>query len=287
MTSVRLFLLVVLALLAGTGARAAEVGVATIVDGSTRLLRAATWYRLVPGARLEHADIVDAGERGQVQVELFGGSIVNLVGATAYFVPPPAKQHPTAAGTTLAIPRGWAKVAAKAPGVRLRPASAELAITAGTVVLYTDGMRLEAFVESGGARLAALTPSGGEESVREAKQDEFWSRSASGALVASARPPKAFIDTMPRHYLDALPSFAAKFKTRPQLSSEREISYAEAQPWLAGRDRAVFERRFASRLSDPVFRKAVEPDVARYPTWDRRLHPEKYAPPAPKPLTQQ
>ncbi len=82
--------------------------------------------------------------------------------------------------------------------------------------------------------------------------------------------------------------FASKFKTRPALVADREITYAEAEPWLAGRDRAVFERRFASRLRDPVFRRAVEPDVARYPTWDRRLHPEKYAPPpVPKPLTSQ
>jgi hypothetical protein len=124
-----------------------------------------------------------------------------------------------------------------------------------------------------------LGPTGAEERSYEAKHDEFWSKSASGAFVPSARPPKAFIDAMPRHFLDPLPSFAGRFKSRPQLAVDRDISYAEAQPWLAGRDRPVFERRFASRLADPVFRKAVEPDVARYPTWDRRLHPEKYAPP--------
>jgi len=43
----------------------------------------------------------------------------------------------------------------------------------------------------------------------------------------------------------------------------------------------VFERRFASRLRDPAFRKAVEPNIARYPSWDRMLHPEKYAPKPP------
>jgi hypothetical protein len=156
-------------------------------------------------------------------------------------------------------------------------------IAAGALVARIEDARLDAFVEQGGARFATLTASGAEEVVRDAKADEFWSKSASGAFVPSTRPPKAFVDGLPRHFLDPLPGFAAKYKNRPQLASERDVSYAEARPWLAGRDRAVFERRFASRLSDPAFRRAVEPDVARYPSWDRRLHPEKYAPPPPPP----
>ena len=83
---------------------------------------------------------------------------------------------------------------------------------------------------------------------------------------------------MPRLYIDALPTLAARYKTAPALIVDHEITYAEAAPWLAGRDRAAFERRFASRLRDPAFRRAVEPDIARYPSWDRMLHPEKYAP---------
>jgi len=64
------------------------------------------------------------------------------------------------------------------------------------------------------------------------------------------------------------------------LRPEREVTYAEAEPWLAGRDRPVFERRFASRLRDPAFRNAMLPNIARYPAWDRLLNPEKYAPKA-------
>jgi len=71
---------------------------------------------------------------------------------------------------------------------------------------------------------------------------------------------------------------AAKLKAKPDLVVDHDITYAEALPWLAGRDRATFERRFAVRLRDPAFRKAAEGDIARYPLWDRQLHPEKYAP---------
>ena len=284
--TIRLWLLVGVALLAGSSARGAEIAVATLVDGDARLLRATTWHKLVPGARLEEGDIVAAGDRAQVHLEFTAGSIVNLVGAgTLYVMPPAPKPKTTTAASTLVVPVGWVKVAAKAPGLQMRVASAEVAIVAGAAVLRTDGTTLDLFIESGNARITAFTPSGSEQAARDAKHDEYWSKSATGTFVPSTRPPKAFVDAMPRHYLDALPSFAAKFKTRPALVADREITYAEAEPWLAGRDRPVFERRFASRLRDPVFRRAVEPDVARYPTWDRRLHPEKYAPPAPKPVT--
>jgi hypothetical protein len=280
----RQWLLVTLALFAGTSARGAEIGIATLVEGNPRVLRAATWYKLVPGARLEDADIIEAGERAKLQVEFAAGSVVNLVDGTLYILPLAAKA-PSGA-MTLVVPRGWVKIVAKAPGIRLRAASAEIAIVAGAAVTQTDGTRLETFVESGGARFATLAPSGAEEGAHEGKQDEYWSKSASGAFVPSARPPKAFVEAMPRHFADPLPSLTGRFKTRPRLSTDRDISYAEAQPWLAGRDRPVFERRFAGRLADPVFRKAVEPDVGRYPSWDRRLHPEKYAPPpVPKAVT--
>jgi hypothetical protein len=285
MRPVRPWLLVAFALLAGSSASGAEIAVATLVDGNARLLRATTWHKLVPGARVEEGDIVEAGERGQVQLEFAVGSIASFVGPGALYVVPPAAKPRIATGApVLLVPGGWFKVAAKEPGLQVRAASAEVTVVAGTVVLRTDGTRLDIFVESGNARIAALAPSGAEDTARDAKHDEYWSKSASGAFVPSTRPPKAFVDAMPRHYFDALPSFAGKFKTRPTLAADREITYSEAEPWLAGRDRAVFERRFASRLRDPAFRRAVEPDVARYPTWDRRLHPEKYAPPpVPKP----
>ena len=256
MTPIRPWLLVGLALLAGSSARAAEIAVATLVDGDVRLLRATTWHKLVPGARLEDGDIVAAGDRGQVHLEFIAGSLVNFVGAgTLYVVPLPAKPKAPAGGPTLVVPSGWLKVATKAPGLQVRAASAEVAIAAGAVVMRTDGTILDIFIESGTARITEVAPSGASETARDAKPDEYWSRSATGTFVPSTRPPRAFVEAMPRHYLDALPTFASKFKTRPALVADREITYAEAEPWLAGRDRAVFERRFASRLRDPRFPK--------------------------------
>jgi len=284
MPSIRTWMPIGLALLAATSAGAAEMAIATLAEGEIRLLRGTTWYKVPPGARIEEGDILSLGERAQLQLELAGGTRASVAGAASLYVePPPVKPRPgTPPQPAWFVRSGWLKVAAKAPGLTLRTTSADVALATGTVVMRTGPAMLDLFIEAGGARFESPgTPAG--EVARDGKPDEFWTRSASGSLVSSTRPPKTFIDAMPRHYLDPLPSLAGRIKGRPPATAEREVSYEEAEPWLAGRDRAVFERRFASRLRDPVFRKAVLPDVARYPMWDRRLHPEKYAPPPPKP----
>jgi hypothetical protein len=123
-----------------------------------------------------------------------------------------------------------------------------------------------------------LTPSGGDGPARDVKAGEYGSKSATGTFTTAPRAPRVFIDAMPRHFVDPLPALATRIKTKPTLVVDHEITYSEAEPWLAGRDRAVFEKRFASRLRDPAFRNAARPNLARYPAWDRLLNPEKYAP---------
>src|SRR5512145_2948623 len=64
---------------------AADAGVYTIVDGAARVLRGTVWYRLAPGAPFQDGDLIDAGERAMVQVELTGGGILHLVGPAALY----------------------------------------------------------------------------------------------------------------------------------------------------------------------------------------------------------
>ena len=253
---------------------AAETGVVTLVEGSALLLRGATWYKLVAGTRVEEADILEATDRAQAQIEFAAGSRMNLVGAGKAYLVPAAKGAPT----LVAVPAGWLKVAARAPGVRIRTAPFDLLVGDGVLVVHASGPAVEFFVESGSARLIELTANGADGPGRDVKSGEFASRSAASALTIHPRAAKAFVEAMPRHFADALPALADRIKAKPPLVADHEITYAEAEPWLAGRDRAVFEKRFAGRLRDPAFRSAAAPNLARYPMWDRMLNPEKYAP---------
>jgi hypothetical protein len=252
---------------------ATEVGTVTLVDGSARVLRGATWYKLAPGFGVEEGDIVAASERAQVQVEFATGTLANLGGSGVLHVGPPEAKQPL-----LVLPSGWLKLAAKAPGVRMRTPTLDVAVPDAIVVVHAQPATVELFVESGSAKLTPAAAPGAAGTARDAKRGEFWTKAAALPPDVRASPPKAFVDAMPRNFVDPLPALAAKQKGKPELVVDHEITYAEALPWLAGRDRAAFERRFAVRLKDPAFRKAAEPDIARYPLWDRQLHPEKYAP---------
>ncbi len=264
-----------LALLSVGAHAAAEVGAVTLVEGSGRLLRGATWYKLVVGTRVEEADILDLSERAQAQIEFAAGSIVNLAGAgTLYLAPGKGKAAPL----LLVLPAGWLKGVGKPPGMQLRTASVDVRVADAIVVMHAAKGALDLFVEAGDARLVEVAASGADGPSRDVKRGEHLARSASGAVTTVARAPKAFVDAMPRHFIDSLHVHVAKVKAPPSLVVDHEITFAEAEPWLAGRDRALFERRFTSRLRDPVFRSAVLPNAARYPTWDRILNPEKYAP---------
>jgi hypothetical protein len=270
-----------LMLWSGAATAAPEVGVVTLVEGAVRLLRGATWYKVVTGAPVEEGDIVEAEARAQAQLELAAGTAVNMVGAGALYVTPARSGPPV-----LTLPNGWLKVAAKPPGVRVRTAPFDVVTADGIVVIRAQGPAVDFFVEAGSARLVELSASGADGVSRDAKRGEYWAKPAASDFTTLPRAPRVFVDAMPRHYSDTLPALAARIKSKPTLAVDHEITYAEAEPWLAGRDRATWERRFASRLRDPAFRRAVEPHIARYPSWDRTLHPEKYAPkPAPTPAT--
>ena len=263
--------------LLSVGAQAAELGAVTLLEGGAKLLRGATWYKVATGTRFEESDILDVGERTQAQVEFAAGGVVNFVGpATIYFTPPPpkVKESPIA----LVVAAGWMKVVSKPPGLQLRTPAFNVTVGDAIVVLQLTKTLSELFVEQGDGRMVELAANGSDGPAHDLKRGEFWMRNASGAISTQSRAPKIFVDQMPRHFIDPLPALAGRLKSPPTPVVDHEITFAEAEPWLGGRDRAVFERRFTSRLRDPAFRKEVMPVAARYPTWDRILNPEKYEP---------
>jgi hypothetical protein len=264
---------------------AADAGLYTIVDGAARVLRGSVWYRLAPGAAFQDGDLIDAGERALVQVELTGGGTLHIVGPAALFAAAlPWRNDKLDGPMEFALERGWLKVAA-APGAvtRVRTPSALVVIGEATVLTRHDGKAFELFTESGTARLAESTRMGRDSAAHDARPGEYWSRDGDKPFTTERRAPPKFVATIPRHLLDRLVTLAPKYKDkgkRAPLTVEREISLAEADPWLAGPYRRSFARRLGGRLADPAFRKAVETNIAVYPDFDRALHPEKYATPS-------
>jgi hypothetical protein len=258
---------------------AADAGIVTIVEGAARVLRGTVWYKLLPGAVFQDGDIIDAGERTQVQVELTTGGALNLVGpGSLYAAAIPVRGEKLEGAMEFALDRGWLKVVATAPsGTRLRVPTAMLSFNEATIVARQESRILEVFVESGSARIVETNRTGRDGIAHDAKAGEYWSRDGDKPMVSERRAPVKFVASMPRHLIERLASLTAKFKgKKTPLAVDREITLAEADPWLTGPYRRTFTRRLAGRLADPAFRKAVEANAAAYPEWDRVLHPEKY-----------
>jgi hypothetical protein len=272
--------------LAAAPAVAADASIVTIADGSARVLRGTVWYKLVAGAPFQEGDVIEAGERTTVQVELATGGTLNLVGPGSLYgavVPQGGGKDPIEFG----LDRGWLKFAAAAPGAgaRLRTPSAVVSVSEAIFVAHQEGRLFELFVETGSAKLSEAGRTGRDGPSHDAKAGEYWSRDGDKPFTSERRAPVKFVASMPRHLIEKLASLAAKFKgKKPPLAVDREITLAEADPWLTGPYRRAFARRLGGRLADPTFRKAVEANIAAYPDFDRVLHPEKYpvdaAPPA-------
>ena len=266
--------------LASPGAHAADAGIVSIVEGQARVLRDTTWYKLAPGARFQEGDILTAKGAGQIQVELTTGGAFNIgLPATMFAVAVPAAGDKGAGPVDVALADGWLKFAATAPsgGIRVQFETASLLAKDGIVVIRAQPGTAELFVESGSASLAEVASRGGKPATStEVKSGEFASVSAERQFRVERRAPATFVAAIPRHLIDPLPALSAKYKAaKIPLVAEREITFAEAEPWLAGPYRKLFLKRFQPRLKDPAFRAEVEARISRFPEWDHVLHPER------------
>src|SRR6266498_6163347 len=69
------------------------------------------WYRLAAGAPFQEGDLIDAGERTQVQVELPNGGTVNVVGpASLYAASASFRNDKQDAPVEFALDKGWMKL---------------------------------------------------------------------------------------------------------------------------------------------------------------------------------
>lgn len=249
----------------------ADLGVVTIVDGEARLLRGVSWYKLSEGVRVQDSDVVDAADRAQVQIEMATGPTANVVGpAQLLAVAAGSHEGKQAAAAEIYLTHGWLKLAAKPGGAPLRVRSPSGTVTSanGVAVMHVEPELLEAFVESGGARLVDSNRAPGEAAVHDLKGGQFAIRASDRPFATSDGAPQPFVSAMPRQFRDPLPTRAALYQVaHVQLVTDRAITYAEAEPWLAGPYRRAFLKRLQPRLADPDFRAAVMAKPQAYPEW--------------------
>jgi hypothetical protein len=241
---------------------------ATVVDGSVSVLRGPARYGLAEGARLHPADILETGDGALAQVEVDGAAVA-LGPATRAMLLPGAQ-----AGVHVFVLTGWVKASSPhgGPPVEIQSPLGLAAVSDAVTVVRVSQQEEALFAESGQVTIETSPP-------LRLRPGEFCTRRPGQKPSAAGRPTQAFVASLPRPFLDALPSRLARFSGRDvPLKAPREFGYAEVEPWLdtAPAVRRVLVTHWAARASDPSFRRALIAGLPRHPEWDRVLFPEKF-----------
>jgi len=264
---------------------AEPVATVTFLEGGASLLRGVARYALAEGVRLENADIVELNDKALAQIEFTDGTLVALGPRSRLMVLsyPSGAARARGAGELFLL-TGWLKVERPRaePHVisRIRTPALELSLANTTAVIDATAAEAMVFLESGEARAAQAGKGGQAEEPVRLKGSQFYACKRDQRCVVAPRPTRAFLEGIPRSFMDTLPSRLPKFKEHavaPRRSGD--FTYEEVEAWVNSPTppvRRVVVNRWHAKASDPAFRDALATNMREHPEWDRILNPEKY-----------
>ena len=265
---------------------AAPVATVTILDGDAPVVvREAAKLTLAEGVRLFADDIVESSDKTRLlRIEFADGAILDLGPSTRLLLSPRLAGEKGKRAAKVYLLQGFAKLTTPKGGTAgtatLTSPAYDVSSLTRDVVLLVLPDESYAFAESGEVTLIERS-AGKEAGNHRLKSGDFYARSGDNRAAVTSRPTPAFIQRLPRAFLDTLPSRAELFKTREvEAKPAGNIVYAEVQPWVDAETalRAGFVKRWTAQARNPEFRKGLVAQMAAHPEWDRTLFPEKYLP---------
>jgi hypothetical protein len=265
--------------------------VVTLVESSAALLRSTGRFALAEGVRLQSGDMIEVGDKGVLQLGFGDGSKLSLGPHSRFYLavlaaPAAERGSKAAAISDFYMLHGWTKfeLTRKATPLRITTPVFGLAAADATAVLQVQDAEAGVFVERGELRVAEGYTRATPASALAPRAGQYYLRKTDGRGLIQPRPAAAFVDAMPRQYLDSLPDRLARFKDR-EVAPLRlgDLVYADVEAWLKGPPevRRPLVQRLRSRARDPAFREALVKNLSFHPEWDRILFPEKYRPKPP------
>jgi hypothetical protein len=285
MTAPHLACMLALCVAACAAAAADAPAVVTLLEGQAALFRGTAKYALAEGVRIAPGDMIEVADKSLCELEFADGGALSLGAGGRFHAPAIAAKGAKGPGSDYYLMRGWSKFTSPsgASPYRYTTPVFGLAIGAATGVLQVGDGEAALFVESGEVRIAEgfakATPSS-----PALKSGEFYQRKSDQKPSIQPRPSQAFVASMPRSFMDNLPSRLAKWKDRDVAPRKLdEASYADVEFWLKApvEIRKPLVQRFTPRVADPAFRAALVANLKQHPEWDPVLFPEKYRPKPP------
>ena len=268
------------ALLAGCTlavAAAPRAPLVTMLDGDAMLLRDGARFALAEGVRLQAGDLLSTGPHTRLLRVEFPSGVGIAFGPDSRAMLTPDLGDDMRAGVYLLS--GWVKLAAPA-GVSgaIRSRIADTDTTGATLILSVQADAAQVFAESGPSR---VQPRAADAPAQPLKSGEMLSVPAGSARPTLAKgASQAFVQAMPRTFMDSLPARFAAFATDVPPRRVGDMNYADAQPWIDAEPtlRRVFAERWRRLAAEPEFRSGLVGGLKSHPEWTPILYPPVHPP---------
>jgi len=267
----RLLIACLLAACAVATAAAPRAPLVTMLDGEATLLRDGARYALAEGVRLQAGDLLATGPGTRLLRIEYPAGPGFAFGADSRAMLLPNLGEDMRPGVYLL--GGWVKLAAPAgvPGA-IRSSVADADTAGGTLILDVQAATAQAFAETGPSR---VQPRAADAPSQALKQGELLTLPTTGKPVLARGATPAFVQAMPRPFMDSLPARAQAFTADVAPKRLGEMSYADAQPWIDAEPslRQVFATRWRRLAADPQFRAGLVAGLKSHPEWTTVLYP--------------
>ncbi|MBK6295704.1 MAG: hypothetical protein IPF55_16570 [Rhodoferax sp.] len=263
----------------------APIALATVVEGDATLLRQTTRLAVKPGMRLLALDMLETGPKTNiVRIEFTGGAIADLGPQTQVMLAPKLASGAKHRRAPLYALSGWVKLSgtpSKDPAASpLLSESLDLSGLNGNAVVSIQAKASHVFAESGTVTVTERRQ-GQAVPPTVLKSGTLYSRTGNEKASVSAHPASAFMQSVPKPFLDPIPARTDTFKGRaePPAKVLGDLTYADATPWLGAElpVRTLLVTHWKAQLN-PDLRAGLTSHIRSHPEWDRVLFPEKYLP---------
>jgi hypothetical protein len=261
------------------------IALATVVEGDATLLRQTTRLAVKPGMRLMALDMLETSPKTNlVRIEFTGGAIADLGPQTQVMLAPKLASGAKRRQAALYALSGWVKLSGtpnKDPtSSPLLSESLDLSGLNGNAVVSIQAKASHVFAEAGAVTVTERRQ-GQAVPPTVLKSGTLYSRTGDEKASVSAHPASAFMQSVPKAFLDPIPARTDTFKGRaePPPKVSGDLTYADATPWLGAElpVRTLLVTHWKAQLN-PDLRAGLTSHIRSHPEWDRVLFPEKYLP---------
>jgi hypothetical protein len=246
----------------------------TLMDQPLRILRDLSVYKGVLGVHIQKDDIVET-DAGYAQIEVSDDMLVALAPATkVYFI------QFGKSGVELLVLRGWVKLNNKRSAVNgaVNILSELMSVTLenGATTIHVGEGKAEVFAEDGGQNVAQVDAHGKVGRYVKVGREQYALRLDGQTVRVLPRPSREFMASVPIAFRDPLATAPDRLKGGKVVALKlHEATYSDVAPWLRA-DLAVSKKlvaRYRARLSDGIFRKALDDELGQSSEWKSILHP--------------